>query len=77
MSHRVIEITELDTRLAQDADGIELKRLLDKLAVGKNAVVQQMNRGVGAEEYARLSLLSDAYGAGIEALPKLWAENNQ
>ncbi|PZO67380.1 MAG: hypothetical protein DI498_03335 [Paracoccus denitrificans] len=76
MSDRVIEITELDKRLVNDTDGVELKRLLDKLSAGRSVVVQEMNRGVGPDQYARLSLLADAYSSGIEALPKLWAEIN-
>lgn len=77
MSERAIEIVELDRRLGSDPDGVELKRLTERLAAGKGRVVQEMGRGVSTEQYARLSLLAQAYDAGIEALPKLWASINE
>lgn len=77
MSDRAIEIVELDRRLAGDPDGVELKRLTERLLVGKGRVVQEMNRGVSTDEYARLSSLSLAYDAGIDALPKIWASINE
>lgn len=77
MSDRPIEIVELDQRLAADPDGVELKRLTERLLAGKGRVVQEMDRGVGTEEYARLSSLAQAYDAGVEALPKLWASINE
>ena len=77
MSDKPIEIVELDQRLANDPDGVEMKRLTERLLAGKGRVVQEMDRGVSTEEYARLSSLSLAYDAGVEALPKLWANINQ
>ncbi len=77
MSERAIEIVELDRRLSNDADGIELRRLTDRLLAGKERVVQEMNRGVSTDEYARLTTLSQAYDTGIDALPKIWASINQ
>ena len=76
MSERTIEIVELDRRFASDPNGIELKRLTERLVAGKGRVVQEMGRGVSTNEYARLSLLAQAYDAGIDALPKLWANIN-
>lgn len=77
LSERTIEIVELDRRMASDPDGVELKRLTERLAAGKGRVVQEMGRGVSTDEYARLSLLAQAYDAGIDALPKLWASINE
>ncbi|TWI35131.1 EscE/YscE/SsaE family type III secretion system needle protein co-chaperone [Paracoccus sulfuroxidans] len=77
MSERVIEIVELDRRFGVDPDGVELKRLTERLLAGKGRVVQEMGRGVSTEQYARLALLSQAYDAGIDALPKLWASINE
>ncbi len=77
MSEQPIEIIELDQRLASDPDGVELKRLTERLLAGKGRVVQEMDRGVGTEDYARLSSLAQAYDAGVEALPKLWASINE
>lgn len=77
MSDRTIEIVELDRRLATDPHGVELKRLTERLSEGRRRVVQAMDRGVSQDEYARLSLLSQAYDAGIDALPKLWASINE
>lgn len=77
MSDRPIEIIELDQRLASDPHGVQLKVLVERLAAGKGRVVQQMDRGVGTEEYARLASLAQAYDAGVDALPKLWASVNQ
>lgn len=77
MSDRAIEIVELDRRLGDDPNGVELKRLTERLSAGKGRVVQEMDRGVSTEEYARLSLLVQAYDAGIDALPKLWASINE
>lgn len=77
MSERVIEIVELDRRFGADPDGVELKRLTERLLAGKGRVVQEMGRGVSTEQYARLALLSQAYDAGIDALPKLWASINE
>lgn len=77
MSEKTIEIMELDQRLANDPDGTELRRLTGRLQAGKGRVVRKMDRGVGMQEYARLSSLSQAYDAGIEALPKLWASIHQ
>lgn len=76
MSERTIQIAELDQRLAHDPNGRELKRLTERLSAGKGRVVREMDRGVGTEEFARLSSLAQAYDAGIEALPKLWATIN-
>ena len=73
MSDRNVEIVELDRRLTEDPDGIELRRLTERLTAGKGRVVQAIGRGVSTDEYARLSLLAQAYDAGIDALPKLWA----
>lgn len=73
MSDRNVEIVELDRRLTNDPDGVELRRLTERLTAGKARVVQELGRGVSTEEYARLSLLAQAYDAGIDALPKLWA----
>ncbi|MFV0386014.1 EscE/YscE/SsaE family type III secretion system needle protein co-chaperone [Paracoccus sp. (in: a-proteobacteria)] len=77
MSERMIEIVELDRRFSTDPDGVELKRLTERLSTGKGNVVRALDRGVSTEEYARLSLLSQAYDAGIDALPKLWASINE
>ena len=77
MSDRPIQIVELDQRFANDPDGVELKRLTDRLLAGKRRVVQELDRGVSTEDYARLSSLSQAYDAGVEALPKLWASINE
>lgn len=77
MSGKPIEIVELDQRLANDPDGVEMKRLVERLSAGKGRVVREMDRGVSTEEYARLASLSLAYDAGVEALPKLWASINQ
>lgn len=77
MSDRNIEIVELDRRFANDPDGVELRRLTERLAAGKGRVAQEMGRGVSTDEYARLSLLAQAYDAGIDALPKLWASINE
>lgn len=77
MSHKAIEIVELDRRLANDPQGIELKRLTERLSAGKMRVVQELDRGVGTDEYARLTSLAQAYDAGVEALPKLWASINE
>lgn len=77
MSDRPIQIVELDQRFANDPDGSELKRLTDRLLAGKRRVVQEMDRGVSTEDYARLSSLSQAYDSGVEALPKLWASINE
>ncbi len=77
MSERAIEIVELDRRFAEDPDGIELRRLTERLQAGKGRVVREMDRGVSIEEFARLSSLSLAYDAGIDALPKLWASINE
>ncbi|MDO5621563.1 MAG: EscE/YscE/SsaE family type III secretion system needle protein co-chaperone [Paracoccus sp. (in: a-proteobacteria)] len=77
MSDRNIEIVELDRRLANDPDGAELRRLTERLTVGKGRVTMEMGRGVSTDEYARLSLLAQAYDAGIDALPKLWATINE
>lgn len=76
MSQKTIEIVELDQRLANDPNGVELRRLTERLAAGKGRVIQEMDRGVSTEEFARLSLLAQAYDAGVEALPKLWAAIN-
>jgi hypothetical protein len=73
MSDRNLEIIEIDRRLAADPAGVELKALIERLVAGKGRVVQALDRGVGAEDYARLTSLSQAYDAGVEALPKLWA----
>ena len=73
MSDKTVEIVELDRRLTGDPDGAELRRLTERLSAGKGRVVQEMGRGVSTDEYARLSLLAQAYDAGIDALPKLWA----
>lgn len=73
MSDRNVEIVELDRRLSNDPDGIELRRLTERLSAGKGRVVQEMGRGVSPQDYTRLSLLAQAYDAGIDALPKLWA----
>ena len=77
MSDRNVEIVELDRRLSNDPDGTELRRLTERLSVGKGRVVQELGRGVSTDEYARLSLLAQAYDAGIDALPKLWASINE
>jgi len=77
MSDRPIQIVELDQRFANDPDGVELKRLTDRLLAGKRRVVQELDRGVSTQDYARLSSLSQAYDAGVEALPKLWASINE
>jgi hypothetical protein len=77
MSDRPIQIVELDQRFANDPDGVELKRLTDRLLAGKRRVVQELDRGVSTDDYARLSSLSQAYDAGVEALPKLWASINE
>lgn len=77
MSDRNIEIVELDRRFSNDPDGVELRRLTERLTAGKGRVAQEMGRGVGTDEYARLSLLAQAYDAGIDALPKLWASINE
>lgn len=77
MSQKPIEIVELDQRLANDPGGIELKRLTERLSAGKMRVIQEMDRGVSTDEYARLSSLAQAYDAGVEALPKLWASINE
>lgn len=77
MSEKPIEIVELDQRLANDPDGVELRRLTERLQAGKGRVVQEMDRGVSTEEYARLSSLALAYDTGVEALPKLWASIHQ
>lgn len=77
MSERAIEIVELDRRFSADPNGVELKRLMERLAAGKGRVVQEMGRGVSTTEYARLSLLAQAYDTGIDALPKLWANINE
>lgn len=77
LSDQKIEIVELDRRLASDPDGIELRRLTERLTAGKGRVVQEMGRGASTDEYARLSLLAQAYDAGIDALPKLWASIHQ
>lgn len=73
MSDRNVEIVELDRRLSSDPDGVELRRLTERLTAGKGRVVQEMGRGVSTDEYARLSGLAEAYDAGIDALPKLWS----
>lgn len=77
MSDRPIQIVELDQRFANDPGGVELKRLTDRLLAGKRRVVQELDRGVSTQDYARLSSLSQAYDAGVEALPKLWASINE
>ena len=77
MSDKPIEIVELDQRFANDPDGVELKRLTERLLAGKGRVIQEMDRGVSTDEFARLLSLSQAYDAGVEALPKLWASINQ
>lgn len=76
MSQKPIEIVELDQRLANDPNGVELKRLSERLSAGKSRVVREMDQGVSTEEYARLASLALAYDAGVEALPKLWASIN-
>lgn len=77
MSDKPIEVIELDQRLANDPDGIELRRLTDRLLEGKGRVTQEMNRGVSRDEFARLSSLSRAYDAGVETLPQIWASIHQ
>lgn len=77
MSDQALDIIELDRRLANDPDGTELKRLVERLVAGKGRVVQEMNRGVSQKEYARLSSLALAYDSGVDALPKLWASINE
>lgn len=77
MSEQTLEIIEIDRRLAADPAGVELKALIDRLVAGKGRVVHAMDRGVGADEYARLASLSQAYDAGVDALPKLWASIHQ
>lgn len=77
MSERQLEIVQLDKRLSEDPDGVELRRLTERLLAGKQRVVQEMDRGVSTDEFARLSLLAQAYDAGVEALPKLWASIHQ
>ena len=77
MSEKPIEIVELDQRFSNDPDGAELKRLTERLLAGKGRVVQEMDRGVSQDEFARLSRLAQAYDTGVEALPKLWASINE
>ena len=77
MSERPVELVELDQRLAGDPDGIQLKGLVERLVAGKGRVVQEMDRGVSSDEFARLTALAQAYDAGVDALPKLWASINQ
>lgn len=76
MSERSIDVVELDRRFSEDPAGVELKRLVERLTLGRSRVVQEMDRGVSTEDYARLSSLAAAYDAGISALPKLWASIN-
>ena len=77
MSEKPLEIIEIDQRLSNDPQGIELKALTERLVAGKARVVQAMDRGVSSDEYARLASLSAAYDAGVDALPKLWASIHQ
>lgn len=77
MSEKPLEIIEIDRRLSEDPQGVELKALIDRLVEGKGRVVQALDRGVSSDEYARLSSLSAAYDAGVDALPKLWASIHQ
>ena len=73
MSDRSIEISELDQMLASDPDGSQMKRLVDQLLAGKQRALSTLNRGVGKDEFARLTSLAAAYDVGANALPKLWA----
>lgn len=73
MSQRSIEISELNQMLDTDPDGVQMKLLIDRLLAGKQRSVRALNRGVGKDEFARLTSLAAAYDAGVEALPKLWA----
>lgn len=77
LSQQNIGIIELDERLASDPNGVELKKLVERLVAGKQRVVRTMDRGVGKDEYARLTSLAQAYDAGVDALPKLWASINE
>jgi hypothetical protein len=77
MSTQTIELIEIDRRLADDPQGVELKALVDRLAAGKARVVRALDRGVSTAEYEKLTSLSQAYDAGVDALPKLWASINQ
>lgn len=77
MSSRKLGIIELDERLAADPNGVELKKLVERLVAGKQRVVRTMDRGVGKDEYARLTSLAQAYDSGVDALPKLWASINE
>jgi type III secretion system YseE family protein len=77
MSERRLEIVELDERLSNDPDGQVLRKLQDRLIAGKARISQEMDRGVSTAEYTRLSCLAQAYDAGIEALPELWAAVNE
>ncbi|MBK4214337.1 hypothetical protein JJJ17_00210 [Paracoccus caeni] len=76
MSDRTLELEELEKLLSDDPNGVELKRLLEKLSAAKSSVVREMDRGVSPEVYAQLTLLAQAYNSGIDALPKLWANIN-
>ena len=77
MSEQELDIIEIDRRLAEDPSGVQLRALIDRLVAGKGRVVQALDRGVSTDEYARLSSLSQAYDAGVDALPKLWASIHQ
>ncbi len=77
MSTQTIELIEIDRRLSGDPHGVELKALVDRLVAGKARVVRALDRGVSTADYAKLTSLSQAYDAGVDALPKLWASINQ
>ncbi len=77
MSAQPLQITELDKALQGDADGQIVKRFVNQLSDGKRRVQAKLDGGVTTAEHARLSNLTVAYDAGIDALPKIWAAINQ
>ncbi len=54
-----------------------MKLLIDQLLAGKQRAVRTLDRGVGKDEFARLTSLAAAYDVGVNALPKLWAYINE
>ncbi|MEL6477478.1 MAG: hypothetical protein AAFR17_09130 [Pseudomonadota bacterium] len=77
MSAQPLQITELDKALQGDADGRVVKAYVNQLSEGKRRVQAKLDGGVTTAELTRLTNLTAAYDAGIDALPKIWAAINQ
>ena len=64
--------TDLETTLARDSDGSELRALLVKLESARNVIGQQMNTPQEPAEFRRLTALWESFGAAQSALKKMW-----